>query len=260
MAKVISYARFSPRPMATADGDDDSRENSCDVQLADNRKWCAEHNHNIVAEFREDAISGDGERQILNEALSACKRGYIFLVRDFDRISRIARFRMQVATDLASSGVSVWSRKEGLYQHDNDELWLAFGMLSLLGEYQRRKTKKITKAKSLEHQAGGRRMSEKPPFGWKLDVNSPPTKRIVQGKLITGGPSRIIPDEDEQAVIVRIAEAYKAGESLAKIAADLERDGVKCRRSKAWYRAALRSILRRAGVRMRAVGRRKKIT
>jgi len=49
--KAILYARFSPRPHAE-DCD------SCERQIADLRAWCKAHNHEIVGEFQDRALSG----------------------------------------------------------------------------------------------------------------------------------------------------------------------------------------------------------
>jgi len=269
--KVVILARFSPRPAnspgaghqanqaaaertlwdAPTKGAPSPDRNSCDVQLEEMREWCRAHDHTIVAEFREDMLSGDEDRPVLNEAVDACRRGYMLLCRDFQRVSRNARFLMYLAADLAGRGVSLYSLTEGKYEHDDDELWLSFSVRALFGEYVRRKTKKRTKNRMLEHQAGGRRMSRVLPYGWRID---PASKAVQRRDGTAGGPSRMIDDEGEREIIARIVAAYDAGSSLGKICKTLEADRVLCRGSK-WYPATLRTILRREGCTLRPVGR-----
>lgn len=240
--KTIVLARYSPRPLPpkpTEDdlkrGEEDRKKNSCDVQLEDARRWCAANGHEIVQEFREDNLSGDEDRPILTEAIEACKRGYMLLVRDFQRVSRNGRFLMYVAGDLAARRVTLQSMTEGKYEHEDDEAWLSFGVRALFGEYYRRKVKKSTKAKMLLHQKNGRRMSKILPFGRMLDP---------------ADPKRHIPCPEEVAVIDRMAALYRDGLGVRAIARQLEAEGILCRGNARWHHRLVADTLRTAGVRL----------
>jgi len=246
--KVILLARFSPRPLPPAPTENDlkyhaeeCKKNSCDRQLEEMRAWCIQNKHDVMDEFREDRLSGDDaeKRPKLTEALAACKRGYMLLCRDFQRISRNAKFLMYTATDLSARNVTLFSLTEGKYEHDDDELWLSFGVRALFGEYYRRKTKKRTKKRMIEHQANNRCMSKQLPYGKMHDEHGP-----RNGK---GIPMRMVDCPEEQIVIKRIIAAHEAGGSLREIARQLDADGMLCR-GRPWGHKTIANILRRARV------------
>lgn len=242
--KAILYARFSPRPKA------DECE-SCDVQLRDLRRWCREHGITIEAEERDDALSGaDAERPGLVRALAAAKRGRVVLCRSFDRISRDSHHLLGVALDLARRGVQLESITQGRYDPNDDEFELLFTILAGVAQYQRKKIKRATQAKMLEHQAGGRRMSKQPPFGWELDPDSAPVMRDG----VAGAPSGLRKNEKEQAVIARIIKEFDGGAGLPAIVQSLTKAKIPCRAGR-WHASTVRKILLRNDRKMRAVGR-----
>ena len=82
--KVILYARFSPRPLA-------SECESVESQLAELRAYCVQHGHEVVGEFSDKALSGGSDwdtRPGMLDAANACTRGMVFLVRSYDRLFR----------------------------------------------------------------------------------------------------------------------------------------------------------------------------
>jgi DNA invertase Pin-like site-specific DNA recombinase len=242
--KAILYARFSPRPNA------DECE-SCEVQLGDLREWCRQRGIVIEAEEHDDALSGDdAERPGLERALAGAKRGRLLLCRKFDRISRDTRHLLGVALDLARRGVQLESITEGRYDPNDDEFELLFTILAGLGQYQRKKIKRSTRDKMLQHQACGRRMSKQPPYGMELDPDSPP----VMHDGIPGQPSGLRKNEKEQAVIARIIKEFDSGEGLPSIVQSLTKAKIPCRAGR-WHASTVRKILLRNGREMRAVGR-----
>lgn len=250
MAKLILLARYSPRPKpkqpteeageSAADFRDrlrqyeeDVRLNSCDRQLAEMRDWAASKGHTILAEYREDALSGDTseDRPVLTAALEACKKGCWLVVRDFQRLSRNSAFLLAALRDLTSRGVVVYSLTEGRHQEEDDEAWLSSGVRALFGEYYRRKVRKRTKARMIEHQKNGRRMSNIAPYGYRRNDEN--------GR-------RLVPDEHEQAVIARILALRRDDPSISLrgIAGILTAEGM-APRSSVWRSTTIMRIIAR---------------
>jgi uncharacterized protein YoaH (UPF0181 family) len=81
----------------------------------------------------------------------------------------------------------------------------------------------------LAHQASGRRMSARPPYGMRVDPND---------------PARMIPHEGEQQAIERARELRGQGLSPRKVAAQLEAEGYP-RRGKSWQQTTVIKMLKR---------------
>ena len=100
-------------------------------------------------------------------------------------------------------------------------------------ERWRQEIREKTGAAMLRHQAEGRRMSHRLPYGWKLDpVN----------------PKRMIEDQDEQDNIDTILALRSQGLSSRKIAREMERRGLPFRRRASWYGRTVLRILQREGM------------
>jgi DNA invertase Pin-like site-specific DNA recombinase len=222
---AVLYARFSPRSKAELCP-------SCDVQLADMRRFCEARGYTIAAEFRDDAISGKSaeRRPGFQGALRACRRGYVLLMRDFKRFSRNAGQTLDFAFRLARRGVSLETLDEGGFTPGDPNSFLVFGMRAIMAQYERMSTSKKTAEKVRRYQnVDRRRMSHILPYGFAEDPAD--SKRLVESP-------------DEQAAIARILTLRDDGLTLRGIADQLTGEGLTCR-GKPWKFATIRNILKR---------------
>jgi len=229
--KAVLYARFSPRPNA-------AECESCESQLVDLRQYCAKRGYEVVGEYRDDALTGGddwNDRPGMLDAVAACRRGYLFVVRAFDRLFRDTRKALMFAADIESRGVRIRSITEESASLDTPEARFMRGIFFLNAEYQRELIRARTRAKMLLHQSNGRRMSAaaKTPYGTMPDpANS----------------SCIVPCPNEQDVIKLVRKLHKArGMGLREIARELERRGIERRGKKHWNHQLVKSILVRCG-------------
>lgn len=129
--KAILYARFSPRPNA-AECD------SCVKQLADLREFCTRMGWHVAGEFSDEDESGeDRERKGLASALAACKRGYVLLVTNWDRLARDTFFNLLVHEDLKKRGCALHSASQGPFSTDDPTVELLSTIFAAFAKYQR---------------------------------------------------------------------------------------------------------------------------
>jgi DNA invertase Pin-like site-specific DNA recombinase len=103
-------------------------------------------------------------------------------------------------------------------------------------EMNREMIRARTRAKMLQHQRNGRRMTKpsNPPYGQQLDPNN---------------DKRTIPNPEEESVITTIVALHKQQNmKLRAICKWLEAKGVKCRGREKWYHQTVKKILIREGV------------
>lgn len=223
---AILYARFSPRPGA------DLCE-SVDRQLDDMRRYCQARGIEIAGEYSDKALSGgDGlaDRPGLFDAIRACRKGYVFMVRAFDRLFRDARQGLMVAYDLEQRGVQIVSITEESASLNTPEARMMRSIFLIIAEYQREIIRAKTRAAMQRHQSGGRRMTraDRVPWGWRIDGEN---------------AKRIVPCEDERAIARQVQEMQRQGMSLRAIAKELEQRGVQRRGNPAWTHSAIKTVI-----------------
>jgi DNA invertase Pin-like site-specific DNA recombinase len=227
--KVILYARFSPRPNA-------AECESCESQLSDLRQYAWKRGYEIAGEFQDKALSGGDDwtdRPGMLDAATACKRGYILVVRAFDRLFRDTRKALMFAADLERKGVKIRSITEEAASLDTPEAEFMRAIFLALAQYQRAMIKARTRAKMLQHQKEGRKMSCSPPYGLQVDP---------------ANPKRLIPNPAEQAIIVTIKELHGKLLPLRAIARTLESRGIPRRGKPTWTHQLVKAILQREGL------------
>ena len=225
--RAILYARFSPRP-------NEAESESIEQQLEELRAWCAANGYEIAGEFSDRALSGGDDwedRPGMLDAAQAMKRGYVFLVRAFDRLFRDTRKGLVFAHEIERRGGSVVSITQEAASLHSPEGRLMRGLLLLVAEYEREMIRARTRAAMRRHQANGRRMSNVCPYGQKRDPEN---------------GARLVDDPEEQPVIEMIREKAAEGLSLRKIAAWLNEEGVPARGEKGWTHHIIGRILKRA--------------
>ena len=228
--KAILYARFSPRPHA-------AECESCEAQLRDLREYCWKRGYEIAGEFADKALSGGDDwddRPGMFDAAHACKRGYLFVVRAFDRLFRDARKGLVFASMLEQKGARVRSITEEAASLDTPEAMMMRTIFLALAEYQRHIIRARTRSKMRAHQREGRRMSAIMPYGMMADP---------------ANPRRMIDNPAEIATVDEIRELAKRGAGLRAIARELTARGIENRGGKPWNHGLIAAILRRDGLR-----------
>lgn len=226
--KAILYARFSPRPNA-------AECESCDHQLADLRAYAQANGFEVVGEYRDDATSGadDVEDRIgLFDALAACKRGMALLIRSWDRLFRVSEKGSTLVAQLRARGVEVRSISQAGSGDPMINKLLEY-MFMWLAEFERETVRSRTRAAMRRHQANGRRMSDRVPFGYR--------RRADQ-------PSMLEKDGDEQKLIRMMCALWNRGMNLRKICRHLEKHGHACRGRSTWHHSTIKDALVRAGL------------
>lgn len=222
---AVIYARFSDRPGA------ESCE-SIEAQLERCRAFCGSRSLKVRLETSDRAKSGaDGlnERPGLLEALESLSKGDVLVVARRDRLARGVMLMCILEREIESSGATVLSAAGEGTESQNPESKLIRHVLDAVAEYERELIRLRTKLAMRRHQATGRRMSSKLPYGMKNDPEN---------------ASRMLPEPLEQAVIERIKALRSEGLALRHICETLTLEGLTCRGGP-WHHKTIGQILAR---------------
>jgi len=221
--KIIIYARFSPRR-------NHEQCESIETQLELCREYCKRSGHEIVGEFEDRVLSGGEEdRPGLWNAVEALSRGYILIVYRLDRLARSVYLSYLIEQAVKKHGAKIISISgEGTWQ-DSPEDELVRHILQALAEYERKVTAARTKVSMLRHQAAGRRMSDRTPYGWLRNPDN---------------HTRLVADTAEQANIEYILSLHTKGYGLRQICRKLQTEQILCRNNK-WHHGTIKRIIQR---------------
>lgn len=212
-----------------------SNSESCESQFADLREYAQANGYQAIGEFSDMALSGgDGweGRPGMLEAAAACKSGAVFLVRNYDRLFRDVDKATVFRANLEAKGVSVVSAspQEAAANGDSLNAKLIRFVILWKAELDREITRARTKAKMLQHQANGRRMSKLPPYGTRTDPDN---------------PTRLIPCPEELYAIRMARYLRQKSLSYRQIARELEKRGITRRGASKWNHSFVKTILDR---------------
>jgi DNA invertase Pin-like site-specific DNA recombinase len=258
--RAVGYARFSPRPIKAkcgcgwswnvdATAETEIQENcpqcgvmatvrnseSCESQIADIRLYCARRGIELAAVFMDKALSGSDachDRPGLFDAKVACKRGYILIVRNLDRLFRDMDKASLFGAEMRAKGVRILSLEQPEADGETTTGKLMSAIYNWMAEIKREEIRSRTRSKMLQYQREGRKMSNIPPYGFDVDVTN---------------PKSIIPNAEEQATIAVVTGLHREGMTLRRIAAQLEATEISRRGKATWNHQLVRSILVRAG-------------
>jgi DNA invertase Pin-like site-specific DNA recombinase len=260
--KYVAYARFSPRPVQAAcsscgrtwkveaTGDEIITTTcpackssttvrnceSCETQLADIRQFCDDRGWELVASFSDKALSGSDDckdRPGLFDAKVACKRGYRLVVRNLNRLFRDMEKAALFRAEMNAKGVQIVSVEQPEADGNTKFGKLIVAIYDWMDEMKREEIRARTRAKMLQHQRDGRKMSAQPPFGFDIDPAN--TKRLI-------------PNPAEQSCITTVRGLRRQGLGLREIARWLERQGIPRRGKPTWTHQLVRAILVREGL------------
>ena len=222
--KAILYARFSPRPNA-------QECESIEHQLTDMRAYCERKGWLVKGEFTDAAVSGaDDERPGLTDAMAAIRRGYVLVVRSIDRLARDMRIAEMYRNQAIIRGGTIVSTDGVAAEMETPQQKFLRQIMQAMAEMQRSLTREHTSRRMLEHQASGRRMSRRLPYGYTDDPDD---------------PSRMIEEPHEQWVVRRILDMrLKEGMNYNKIAKRLNAERVD-NRGGPWWHTTVKAIVGR---------------
>ena len=223
--KAAIYARYSS---------ENQRPQSIEDQISTCRKFAIE-NYFFIDEnhiYSDEAKSGaSNDRQGLN-ALSAAAREHQFQVVLVDDLSRLARnnfLMLTVLADMNFEGVRVISVADGLDSYDQEST-LGIQIRGIFNELQLQDLKKKTMRGMVGQKQRGYSAGERT-FGY----TSVPVGEIrfdSKGRERPDGYKKVI-DPRESAIVLRVFELYRNGDSINKIVKALNQEGVQTRNYKA---------------------------
>lgn len=259
--KAVAYARFSPRPLQATcpcgntwkvDATADEKIftacpackssvivrncESCESQLDDIAEFCAKKGWELVSGRSDKALSGSDDcrdRPGLFDAKLDCKRGYRLVVRNLDRLFRDMEKAALFRAEMNAKGVKIVAIEQLEADAETRTGKLMAAIYDWMAEMKREEIRARTRAKMLEHQRNGRKMSAQPPYGFDIDSENP--KRLVRNPT-------------EQSYIATIKGLRRQGMKLREIARWLEQNGVPRRGKATWTHQLVKSILIREGL------------
>jgi site-specific DNA recombinase len=219
MTRVAIYGRFST---------DRQSDTSIEAQARISRRRADELGAKVVIEHADQAVSGSvplehrpGGRALLADALAG--RFDVLIVEGLDRLSRDMGEQDRVVKRLEYRGVRILGVSDGYDSQAKSRkvLRVARGLVNEL--YLDDLRDKVHRSLSAKAARGGHVAGLS--YGYRSDAR---------------GADRALSIVEDQAAVVReIFERYGAGESCQRIAADLNRRGVRGPRGGTWSIAAL---------------------
>jgi DNA invertase Pin-like site-specific DNA recombinase len=174
----------------------------------------------------------DADRPGLWDAIFNLKRGYVLLIRSWDRLARDSYLSEIIQMQVKKKGCSILSISQEDTSKDNPESKLVRTILLAIAEYQRQIIRARTRAAMKRYQREGRRMTAKSklPYGWMIDPDN---------------DARMIPHPEELKIIEKIKklDITHSKRAIAKI---LTTEGIQPRLGGRWGFQAIYSIMRRS--------------
>ena len=219
---AVLYARYSPRP---------TKSESCEVQLERCRLYCAAHDLKIIGEYRDERLSGGTmNRPGLAAALElSCEKRAALVVFALARFARTTRDTILSVERLHQAHADFISVSESV-DTTNAMGKFSFVLMAALAELERGQISERTSTAMRVHQSRGRRMGRFAPYGTMIDP---------------ADSKRLLPNAEEEQAVEHLMDLHGRGLNHTRIAAELNKAGVPYRDGRAWYREAVRRVLRR---------------
>lgn len=207
--KAVIYCRVS-------DSRTSQDSQSCETQEELCRSWAHSMQMTVASVHHDKSISGKtaANRPGLQEAINqAIRHKGVLVCYSLSRFARNLRETLHLADILKEQKANLACVKE---QFDTSSYSgkFVFHLFAALQEMEREQIAARTRDAMLQHQANGRRMSDRAPYGWRVDPND---------------PKRIIEDAEEQRAMRQVAVWKTAGNTLEQICGKLNAAGVKYR-------------------------------
>ena len=167
--------------------------------------------------FTDEGVSGTkplSERPAGKELLAGLRSGDVIICARLDRMFRSALDALKTVADFKTRGVSLHLIDLGGDVTGNGISKLVFTILSAVAESERDRIRsRVTETKA-DQRKRGRHLGGYRPFGYRIEKG--------EGD-IRGG--QLVPDEREQAAIVKMRALRTEGKPLRAIAATMKEDG-----------------------------------
>ncbi len=206
-----------------------------DVQRQAIKRWAVKHEHKIIETHADEGVSGAkdlDERLGLADALALLKSGKAegLVVYRLDRLARDLVLQEQLLAEVHRAGGRVFSTSEAEQHYlvddpDDPSRRLIRQVLGAVSEYEREMI-------SLRLRSGRRRKAELGGYAY----GSPRFGCAAVGR-------ELVPDEEERETLRRMQQLRAEGASLRAIAATLDGEGRRPRRSDRWHPATVRRAL-----------------
>jgi DNA invertase Pin-like site-specific DNA recombinase len=232
--RLIAYVRVSSTGQLDGYGPES--------QLADMRKWAKAYKHKIVS-VKTDDISGKVEadkRPALLETLEMLRKppqADGMVVANLTRLARELHVQEAILAQVWAEEKHVFAADQGEILRNDPDDPMRTAMRQMQGVFAQ-----LDRAMIAKRLRDGRRI--KADSGRHANgVYAFGTQGVGEGRQRDAGPR-----EDEQAAVTRITELRTAGESYRAIAAILDAEELKPRRSATWSAMSVRNVALRAGV------------
>ena len=204
---------------------------SLDAQRERIGAWCLANGFAIAEIFVDAGLSGgrSDNRPGLQSALDeVCKVRGVLVVYSLSRLARSTKDTIAIGERLDKSQADLVSLSERI-DTTSAAGKMMFRMLAVLAEFERDQISERTSTAMKFKAAKGERVG-KVPFGFDLSDDG-----------VT-----LVPNESEQRALILIRELRAMGESLRKIAAELERQRFPTKEGKPWTHSTVQRIVSRA--------------
>jgi site-specific DNA recombinase len=244
-ARCAVYARYSSEKQNPL---------TVDQQIRKCREFAVPHDMRILDDyiFADEAVTGAtddraGLRALLSAARETPRPFDVILVDDTSRLSRRLADSMRIFEQLQFLGVRVIYVAQGI-DTNNEQAELLVGVHGIVDSLYLKDLSKRT-FRGVEQLAlnglhtGGR------VFGYRGVPIENATERDSHGRPVIAGVKLAV-DPNQAATVRRIFERYAAGDSMKRIAIDLNDEGIlspqpqKGRVSRSWCPSSVRHILR----------------
>jgi len=159
--KCIIYTRYSPQRK----GDE---KQSCEVQTAYCEELAAKKGWKIGGIYEDKEKSGqDDTRPGLWTAIQVLEKGDVLLVWKLDRLARSVYLMERIRHDVEAHGAQIVAVK-GDVEGNTPEAIMVRQILSAVAEYERKIISQRTSAAMIYHMKNGKRISSKPPYGYRF--------------------------------------------------------------------------------------------
>ncbi|MEE8105697.1 MAG: recombinase family protein [Planctomycetota bacterium] len=225
---VVGYARVSTIEQAETGI-------SLDAQRHRLRAYCDAHALTLARVETDAGLSAKrtSNRPALLRALLSLKRGEAtgIVVMKLDRLSRTTRDILDLIAKAERERWAVHSISEQLDTSSAQGRFVVT-LLGALSQLEREQAAERTKTAMAELRRQGKRISGKPPFGYRFE------------------DGRVVEVAEEQVILGRIRELRDAGKACYAIASALNREGVlNPRTGREWFFGTIRSVMETAAAR-----------
>ncbi len=213
-------------------------EGTIETQLSAVKDFAQKHGYTIVQEYKDEGWSGDNlVRPDLDQLRVDAKKKIweAVLIYDPDRLARRYSYQELVMDELREAGIEIIFVTVSAPKNSEDKI--LHGVRGLFAEYERAKISERFRLGKLRKVKEGHVLTTEAPYGFRYIRNNKETK--------THGYYEI---NEEEARVVRMMFGWIAndGFTVRKIVAELQKLGIKPRRSKrgVWSTSTITTLLR----------------